>query len=216
MLSNWHAQSTAAVFRELRSTAAGLSHADAQQRLASNGPNQLPETKAPSYLRRFFRQFHNVLIYVLLIATGVTLLLQHYVDAAVIFAVVLINALIGFVQEGKAESALAGLRHMLAPTAMVLRDGKRVQIPAASLVVGDIVLLEAGARVPADIRLLSAHNLQVQEAVLTGESAAVTKQVEVVAHNTPLGSRTNMAYSGTWVTTGQAEGVVVATGSATE
>ncbi|WP_417659405.1 cation-transporting P-type ATPase [Pseudidiomarina sp.] len=216
MLSNWHAEDPAATLRAVNSSKIGLSEAEAALRLAKNGPNALPEPPPPSTLKRFLRQFHNVLIYVLLGATVITLLLHHYVDAVVIFAVVLINAIIGYVQEGKAESALASLRHMLAPTAVVLRDGNRIEVPADNLVVGDIVLLEPGARIPADVRLLSCHNLQVQEAVLTGESEAASKQTKPVAKNTPLGSRASMAYLGTWVTTGQAQGVVVATGTATE
>ncbi|WP_339878086.1 cation-transporting P-type ATPase [Pseudidiomarina gelatinasegens] len=216
MLSNWHAEDAAVILRAVNSSKIGLSEAEAALRLANNGPNALPEPPPPSTLKRFIRQFHNVLIYVLLGATAITLMLQHYVDAVVIFAVVLINAIIGYVQEGKAESALASLRHMLAPTAVVLRSGNRIEVPAEKLVVGDIVLLEPGARIPADVRLLTCHNLQVQEAVLTGESEAVSKQTEPVAVNTPLGSRASMAYLGTWVTTGQAQGVVVATGTATE
>lgn len=216
MQANWHAMPPAAVLQQTQSNTSGLTSVEAEQRFHEQGPNTLPAIKTEPAWKRFIRQFHNVLIYVLLAATGVTLLLQHYVDAAVIFAVVIINAVIGYYQEGKAESALAGLRHMLAPTALVIRDGKRQQLPAEQLVVGDIVILEAGARVPADLRLLEIFSLQVQEAVLTGESHAVTKQTEDLAEQTALGSRSNMAYLGTWVTTGHAQGVVVATGSNTE
>ncbi|WP_404408972.1 HAD-IC family P-type ATPase [Pseudidiomarina marina] len=216
MQANWHAMPPAAVLQQTQSNTSGLTSVEAEQRFHEQGPNTLPAIKTEPAWKRFIRQFHNVLIYVLLAATGVTLLLQHYVDAVVIFAVVVINAIIGYYQEGKAESALAGLRHMLAPTALVVRDGKRQQLPAEQLVVGDIVILEAGARVPADLRLLETFSLQVQEAVLTGESHAVTKQTEDLAEQTALGSRSNMAYLGTWVTTGHAQGVVVATGSSTE
>jgi magnesium-transporting ATPase (P-type) len=216
MQIQWHAMSPADVLQRAQSNLHGLTPDEAQRRLEEQGPNTLPTVKPESAWLRLARQFHNVLIYVLLGATGVTLLLQHYVDAGVIFAVIIINAIIGYYQEGKAESAIAGLRHMLAPTAVVVRDGKQHHIPAEQLVVGDIVMLEAGARVPADLRLLETHSFQVQEAVLTGESEAVSKQIDPLAEQTPLGSRTCMAYLGTWVTTGHAQGVVTATGSHTE
>ncbi|RZQ56048.1 carbonate dehydratase [Pseudidiomarina tainanensis] len=216
MQTQWHAMSSADVLQHTQSNQQGLTSDEAQRRRQQQGPNTLPTIKPEPAWLRLARQFHNVLIYVLIGATGVTLLLQHYVDAGVIFAVIIINAIIGYYQEGKAESAIAGLRHMLAPTALVVRDGKQYHIPAEQLVVGDIVILEAGARVPADLRLLETHSLQVQEALLTGESAAVNKQIDLLAEQTPLGSRACMAYLGTWVTTGHAQGVVTATGSNTE
>jgi calcium-translocating P-type ATPase len=165
---------------------------------------------------RFFLQFHNVLIYVLIGAAVVTGVLQHWVDTGVILAVVLANAVIGFLQEGKAEAAMAAIRGMLAPKASVLRDGLRVSVDGADLVPGDIVLLEAGDKVPADLRVIEARGLAAQEAILTGESVPVEKSQAPVAADAALGDRRSMLWSGTLVTQGTARGLVVATGQATE
>jgi magnesium-transporting ATPase (P-type) len=156
------------------------------------------------------------LIYVLLAASAVTAVLAHWVDTAVIVGVVVINAAIGFIQEGKAERALEAIRSMLSLHASVVRAGKKISIPAEALVPGDIVFLQSGDKVPADLRFLRVKNLQAQEAVLTGESLAVEKAPEPVPETAELGDRSSMAYSGTLVTYGQATGVVVATGEATE
>lgn len=194
----------------------GLSRAEAAARLVKHGPNRLPEApKRPPWLR-FLQQFHNPLIYVLLVAGAVTLALGGHVDSAVIFGVVLINALIGHIQEGKAERALDAVRGMLAARATVLRDGERHQVDAAELVPGDIVLLESGDKVPADLRLLHAKNLRVTEAALTGESAPVDKDSAAVAEAAAIGDRRSMCYCGTLVALGQARGIVVATGVGTE
>jgi magnesium-transporting ATPase (P-type) len=165
---------------------------------------------------RLLAQFHNLLIYVLLGAALIAGAMQHWVDTIVILGVVLVNAVIGFVQEGKAEDALRAIRNMLSSQAMVLRDGRHVSVPAEELVPGDVVLLQSGDKVPADLRLLRAKGLQIQEAVLTGESAAVEKVTDPVTEDAALGDRVCMAYSGTLVTHGQASGIVVATGAATE
>jgi magnesium-transporting ATPase (P-type) len=165
---------------------------------------------------RFILHFHNILIYVLLGAAVVTALLDHITDTVVILAVVIANAIIGFIQEGKAEKALDAIKQMLAPHAAVIRDGKRVTIEGEALVVGDIVLLEAGDKVPADIRLIKVHGLHIQEALLTGESLPVEKQTKPVDENAALGDRTCMAFSGTTVTAGTAHGVVSETGSDTQ
>lgn len=194
----------------------GLSADEARRRLHANGSNQLPVTRAVSPLRRFIRQFNNVLIIVLMLAAAVTAALGHTVDTAVILAVVIANTVLGFIQEGRAEKAIAAVHQMLAPEASVLRDGERQSIPAADLVVGDIVLLESGDKVPADLRLLVANSLAIQEAVLTGESVASDKQTEAVAANLPLGDRYCMAFSGTLVAAGQGRGIVVAAGTDTE
>jgi P-type E1-E2 ATPase len=140
-------------------------------------------------LLRFLSHFHNILIYVLIGAAGITSLLGHVVDTFVIIAVVIINAFIGFYQEGKAEKAMEAIRHMLALRASVIRDGKRQVIPGEELVPGDIVFLEAGDKLPADLRLLKSHGLQIQESILTGESVAVEKQTKPVALDAPLGDR---------------------------
>ncbi len=208
---------TDAVLRRLNVTATnGLAEAEVSERLASFGPNVLRPPRRRGPLIRFFLQFHNVLIYVLLGAALVTAALAHWVDTAVIVGVVVINAVIGFIQEGKAERALEAIRKMLSLYASVTRGGKRIQIPAEDLVPGDIVYLQSGDKVPADLRLLRIKTLQIQEAVLTGESLAVEKNVMEVAEPADLGDRTSMAYSGTLVTYGQATGVVVATGEHTE
>jgi magnesium-transporting ATPase (P-type) len=213
---SWHDQATAAVLAELKAEPRGLSQAEAQKRLAEHGPNRLPEPPRRSALVRFLLQFHNILIYVLLGSAVITAAMGHLMDTLVIVAVVIANAIIGFIQEGKAERAMKSIRHMLAPRATVLRDGERRSVDSEALVPGDIVLLEAGDKVPADLRLLQARGLQVQEAILTGESLPVEKQTNAVAASAPLGERSCLAFSGTLVTAGQGMGVVVATGAATE
>ncbi|MEH0073386.1 HAD-IC family P-type ATPase [Pannonibacter sp. Pt2] len=194
----------------------GLSSPEAAERLAQHGRNELPPPPRRHPAVRFLRQFHNVLIYVLLAAGAVSAGLGHHVDALVILLVVVINAVIGFVQEGKAEAALEALRKMLASHTPVLRDGSRQMIASALLVPGDIVLLEAGERVPADLRILSAHGLRTDEALLTGEAVPADKLPDAVAPAAPLAERSSMAFSGTLVTAGSGTGVVVATGQATE
>ena len=215
-LESWHTESAKIVFESLETTADGLSKQEANNRLVKHGLNRLPESKGRGPLVRFFYQFHNVLIYVLIAASAVTAMLGHWVDASVILSVVFLNAVIGFVQEGKAENALRAIRQMLSPNAMVLRDGRQMTIPAEDLAPGDIVLLQSGDKVPADLRLFRVKGLQIQEAVLTGESIAVEKITDPVALETVIGDRRCMCYSGTLVTHGQGAGVVVATGVQTE
>ena len=212
----WHALTADQVLSTLEADTGGLNDEQAKQRLQTYGPNRLPESKRRSPLQRFFSHFHNLLIYVLLSAALITALLDHWIDTGVILAVVIVNAVIGFIQEGKAEDALAAIRQMLSPQAMVLRDGRRISIKAEQLAPGDVVLLQAGDKVPADVRLLRVKNLQIQEAVLTGESVAVEKQTQPTVADTALADRRCMAYSGTLVSYGHGTGVVVATGSATE
>ena len=213
---DWHAQDDESVLQALSASTQGLTQADAVRRLAEHGPNRLPEQAGRSPLWRFLAHFHSILIYVLLVAAVITALLGHAIDTSVILAVVLANAVIGYLQEGKAEKAMTAIRNMLALRAAVMRDGKRQTLDGEQLVPGDVVLLEAGDKVPADLRLLKVHNLQIQEAILTGESVAAEKQVAPVRSDAALGDRTCMAYSGTLVSTGQAKGVVVATAGTTE
>ncbi|AXE64937.1 carbonate dehydratase [Hyphomonas sp. CACIAM 19H1] len=194
----------------------GLTGGEAALRLEKYGPNRLPAPKGRHPVLRFLSHFHNVLIYVLIGAGLVTALLQHWIDTAVILAVVIVNALIGYIQEGRAEQAMAAIRNMLSPHASVLRGGHRLTVEGEALVPGDIVLLEAGDKVPADLRVIQANNLQVQEAILTGESLPVSKQIEPVAADVPLGDRKSMLFSGTLVASGTARGVVTATGKNTE
>ena len=155
------------------------------------------------------RQFHNPLIYVLLAAAAITLGLRDYLDAGVIVGVVIINAIIGFVQEGRAEQALEAVRSLLANRATVVRDGERHEIDAAELVPGDLVLLESGDRVPADLRLLQIRDLHIDEAALTGESVPVAKQVDPVAARAAIGDRLDLAHAGTVVSRGQGRGIAV-------
>jgi magnesium-transporting ATPase (P-type) len=211
-----HARPAHEVLRALESGPQGLTSAQAAERLAAHGPNTLPEPRAKPALMRFLAQFNSALIYFLLAAAVAASLLGHAVDAAVIVAVVLVNAVVGFLQEGKAERALHAMRRLISPRATVLRDGLRRKVPAAGLAPGDVVLLEAGERVPADLRLLCARGLLVDEALLTGESLAAQKRAEPAPRGAGLGDRHSMAYSGTLVAAGQASGVVVATGARTE
>ncbi|KTD13233.1 cation-transporting P-type ATPase [Legionella jamestowniensis] len=212
----WHEQSVETVLVSLNTTESGLSEDEFLNRLEHYGLNRLQEPKKKSIFFRFLLQFDNILIYVLLIAALITLLLQHWIDTAVILAVVFINALIGFIQEGKAEKALDAIRKMLSPTATVVRDGQRRRVAGEELVPGDIVILEAGNKVPADLRLVKSHGLTIQEAILTGESIPIEKAIHPVPSDTVLGDRSCIAFSGTLVTNGQGKGVVVATGSSTQ
>ncbi|MCI0599448.1 MAG: HAD-IC family P-type ATPase [Beijerinckiaceae bacterium] len=213
---NWSALTPETVLRRLGSSITGLSDIEAARRLAQYGLNRLPSAKRRSALLRLLLQFHNVLIYVLLAASVVTAFLSHLVDMGVILAVVAINAAIGFIQEGKAEKAMDAVRKMLSLQATVIRGERRLVVGAETLVPGDIVFLQSGDKVPADLRLVRVKTLQIQEAALTGESAPVDKDVTAVAPDALLGDRASMAYSGTVVTYGQGTGVVVATGMATE
>ncbi|MET0071735.1 MAG: cation-transporting P-type ATPase [Candidatus Thiodiazotropha sp.] len=216
MQTPWHTIDVDTLLQRIDSSVSGLSMDEAALRLQRYGPNRLPEPKPRHPLVRFLYQFHNVLIYVLIIAGVVTALLQHWLDASVIFGVVIVNALIGHIQEGKAEDALKAIRLMLSPRAMVKRQGKQISIDAELLVMGDIVLLQSGDRVPADLRLVQLKGLQIQESALTGESMPVEKSTQPMASDLTLADRSNMAYSGTLVTHGKGIGVVVTTGAETE
>jgi len=213
---DWHTLTQDELLAALEADLAGLDENEVQRRRALHGFNRLPQPPGKPAIARFLLHFHNILIYVLLGAATITALLNHIVDTLVIIAVVVVNALIGFIQEGKAESAMEAIRQMLAPRAAVIRKGQRQTIDGDELVPGDIVLIEAGDKVPADLRLLQAHGLLIQEAILTGESMAVEKRPEPVARDLALGDRACMAFSGTTVTGGQGRGIVVATGDATE
>ncbi|TVQ67445.1 MAG: cation-transporting P-type ATPase [Balneolaceae bacterium] len=212
----WYALDADAVLEQLKVTTEGLSPAEAEERLNQYGPNKLPEGKKQSALIRFLLHFHNMLIYVLMIAAVVTALLGHWIDTWVIVAVILINAVIGFLQEGKAEKALESIKNMLSLEANVIRDGQRKTISAESLVPGDVVFMQSGDKVPADIRLFKARNFQVEESALTGESVAVEKITGSAEPGSVPGDQTCMAFSGTSVVYGQARGVVTGTGSNTE
>ena len=212
----WHALDGQACLQRLTADRHGLAGTEAAQRLQRHGPNALPAPERVPGWRRFLRHFNDPLILFLLAAALIALFVGHAVDAAVIVVVVTVNAVVGYVQEGNAEQALAALHTMLAPSARVLRDGARVQVDVATLVPGDVLMLEAGDRIPADARVLRARGLRVDESVLTGESVPAEKHADAVAEGADLGSRTSMLYSGTLVAAGQATALVVATGPATE
>ena len=215
---DWHQLTAEAALQRLASDPQhGLGAAEASERLATHGPNVLIEGRRRGPVRMFLDQFTDFMIVVLLIAAVVSGAIGDVTDTVVILVIVVLNAVIGFIQEYRAEAAIAALRQMTAPVARVLRDGRSHSIPAQELVPGDIVLLEAGAVVPADVRLLEVAALQTQEAALTGESAAVHKSVDAqIAHDAALGDRFTMAYKGTLVVHGRARGVVAATGMQTE
>jgi Ca2+-transporting ATPase len=213
----WHTLSTTEVCARLQSTASGLKQSEASRRLAEHGPNELQTGPRLSPWVLLFEQFKNVLILILLAATALSAFLGHGMEAVTIAVIVLFAVLLGFVQEYRAERALEALRQMAAPTATVIRDGRETEVPARELVPGDVVLVQAGDKIPTDARLLEAINLQIQEAALTGESVGVGKHAATL--NQPsmaLGDRRNMAYAGTVASYGRGQAMVVATGMNTE
>ena len=213
----WHVLDAENVLQRLGTNGAtGLDAAEAASRLQKYGPNRLPEGKKRGPLARLLAQFNNVLIYVLLLAGFIKLMLGLWLDGAIILSVVILNALLGFVQEGKAEKALDSIRNMLSAEARTVRASETRMLPAEQLVPGDIVLLESGDKVPADLRLTDVKNLRTEEAPLTGESVPVDKNTEAVSSAATVGDRSNMAFSGTMVVSGRATGIVVATGAETE
>ena len=215
--ANWHEIQVDQVSGLLEShLTTGLTEEEVDTRLRQFGLNQMTQHQRISEWVRFILQFHQPLIYILLAATGITMALGEWVDASVIFGVIFVNAVIGYLQEAKAEKAIDALAQMLQTEATVRRGGKKLRIPSTQLVPGDVVLLQSGDRVPADLRLMLQRNLQVEEAALTGESVPVEKQTEPLASGSILAERTNLAFTGTLVTYGQGEGLVFATGDQTE
>src|SRR5262245_36464666 len=212
----WHAQSVDVVIRALATTTSGLSQNEAALRLDSYGRNELQAFERTSSWHTLAAQFKNVLIVILLAATLLSGVLGHALEAGVIAVIVLFAVLLGFIQEYRAERALEALRKMAAPVAHVIRDGTEHSIPAREVVPGDLVVLRAGDRVPADCRITTAVNLAIDEAPLTGESAAISKTSADLAADIAIGDRRNMAYAGTVVTYGRGQAVVVATGMSTE
>lgn len=215
--TSWHACEVDDALTRLGACADGLTSDEAACRLARDGPNQLPEAPTRTRLATLLHQFADFMIGVLLAAAVVAAAIGEPIEALAILAIVILNALLGFAQEWRAEQAIAALRALAAPHAQVLRNSARRDVPAAELVRGDIVWLDAGARVPADVRLIEAVGLRVDESALTGESVPVDKDARsLYAGDTTLADRRNMAYSGTMVTGGRGLGVVVATAQATE
>jgi magnesium-transporting ATPase (P-type) len=212
----WYVMDASEVFEKIGSHPEGLSENECRRRLEQYGPNRLPEGKKRGPIVRFLSQFNNLLIYVLLVSAVITALIAHWIDSGVIFGVVLINAIIGFIQEGKAEKAMEAIKNMLTFRSSVIRDGSRIQVPADAVVPGDVVLVESGDKIPADMRLFKVKDLFVDESMLTGESVPVEKSVSAVSPDTVLAERHCLAYAGTLVTSGQGSGVVVGTGTDTE
>jgi len=213
----WHTLPAEAAFSRLKSTPAGLTGAEAARRLAKHGPNELQAARRISPATLLLEQFKNVLIVILLLATVISAFLGHGVEAAAIALIVLFAVLLGFWQEYRAERAIEALRQMAAPTAIALRDEQEVEIPARDLVIGDVILLRTGDKIPADVRLTESVNLQIEEAALTGESVPVEKHAEPIADaELVLGDRKNMAYAGTAATYGRGRALVVSTGAKTE
>lgn len=218
---DWHVGERQLSWTALETTIAGLSQVEATDRLARFGPNALPVPAGRYPVLRFLAHFNSAMIYFLFAAAAAAAVLGHAVDAGVILAVVLVNGVVGFVQEGKAERALEAIREMIAPCATALRNGARTSVAVDALVPGEVVMLEPGDRVPADLRLIRARGLLIDEALLTGESVAADKddgeRDDVgLAIDAALGDRGNMAFSGTLVAAGQATAMVVETGTGTQ
>lgn len=217
MTTKWHNLDVQSVLDKLKSSPSeGLNQNEVENRRKEHGKNELPEKKGKHPIIKFLSHFHNVLIYILIIAAVITALMDHWIDTIVILAVVLANAVIGFIQEGKAEKALEGIKKMLSSYAQVMRGGKQQKVKAEELVPGDIVRLKSGDKVPADIRILESKSFRVEESPLTGESKDVKKSSEPVSEGAIIGDQKSMAFSGTMVTYGTATGVVTATGLKTE
>jgi Ca2+-transporting ATPase len=214
---HWHTLPSETVFSRLNSTPDGLTRAEAIRRLAELGPNELRAAHRISAWALLFEQLKNVLIIILLVATALSAFLGHGTEALAIAVIILFSVLLGFVQEYRAERAIEALRQMAAPTATVLRDGEQVEFPARELVPGDVILLRAGDKIPADVRLIEAVNLQIEEAALTGESIPVEKHAAPIpGDDIAVGDRKNMGYAGTAANYGRGRGLVVATGMNTE
>jgi Ca2+-transporting ATPase len=215
--SKWHTLTVSNVRTEVQSSESGLTQSEADRRLEEHGPNELPTGHQVSAWRILFEQFQNVLLVILIVATGLSLVSGHGTEAIIIGIIVIFAVALGFIQEYRAERAIEALQKMAAPQANVLRDGQETQVPARELVPGDVVLFAAGDKVAADCRLAEAHNLQADEAPLTGESVPVEKETGPLAKaDLPPGDRVNMVFAGTAVTHGRGRGIVVATGTHTE
>lgn len=213
----WHSLEPDLILKDINSdTNSGLTTLEYEKRVQKYGKNKLTQKKETSLIIEFLLQFHNPLVYILLIATLVTFVLKEYVDSAVIFGVILVNAIIGFVQEYKAKQAINSLKNMLNTKTTIIRDGKKSLVLSSEITFGDIVILNSGDKIPADLRLLEVKNLKIDESSLTGESVPAEKSIQIVPEQTVLADRINMAYAGTLVSYGQGLGVVVAIGDDTQ
>lgn len=212
----WHSLTISNIFEKLQSSDKGLSDTEALNRLKIFGSNQISTSAATSPIKLFLAQFKNTLIYILLISGFISMLLGHIVDAGVIFGVVLINAVVGFIQEGKAERALESIRSILTTKAVIFRNGHRASIETKYVVPGDIVILESGDRVPADCRIIHSRNLRADESILTGESMPAEKSSDSVDKTAILAERSSMIFSGTLINFGRCTAIVISTGQNTE
>ena len=212
----WHAIKPEEALEELQVTEKGLSAEEVQKRLTAYGPNELRKEKGKSPIKLFYGQFTNVLMVILLIATGLSIAVGEIVDAIIIFVIVVASAVLGFTQEFRSEKAVEALKKMTAPTAIVVRNGKETKIEATALVPGDIILLYTGDKIPADSKLLEAPNLKIDEVALTGESTPVDKHVQELPEETQLNDKRNMVFTGTIVVYGRAKALVTTTGMQTE
>ena len=215
-MNAWHAKEVRNIFSEVRSSEKGLSERDAIKRLAKYGKNELAKEKKTSDILKFLKQLNNPLVYILCVAMIISFVFDHIIDAYVILAVVLINAGVGFIQERKAERAIDALKKMVISYAKIYRDGEIIKIPASQIVLGDVIFLEEGDKIPADARLFDVKNFRTQESSLTGESFPEEKDLKILSTKTPLGDRQNMVFMGTLVVSGNARAVVVATGNETQ
>ncbi|EYE88490.1 ATPase [Fervidicella metallireducens AeB] len=216
-MNNYHSLSKKEIFDKLKTQETGISKSEAEKRINEFGFNEFKEEKGKSTLQKFIEQFKDVLVIILIAAAVISGILGEVADSAIILMVILLNAVLGVVQENKAEESLKALKKMAAPLAKVIRDGNVLEIPSRELVPGDIVILEAGKYVPADLRLIETSNLKIEESSLTGESVPVDKKDVIIEDtNIPLGDRVNLAFMSSMVTYGRGKGVVVATGMNTE
>lgn len=216
VINNHHSKSLSQIFKELNSSEKGLTTERYKRVLAEKGLNEISEKKKKPLIFKFFKQFHSPLVYILLFATIISILINHLVDAIVIFAVVLINAIVGFFQERKAEKAIDLLKTMVVSYAKVYRDGELIKVPSSQIVPGDVIFLEEGDKVPADARLIEINNLKTQEASLTGESFPQEKNIKILPEGTSITDRTNMVFMGTMVVSGEAKAIVVFTANKTQ
>lgn len=214
---DWHCRDVMESLRALDTTAVGLTEVAASTRLRQYGPNELVEKGVKSPVVIVWEQFTNIMVLILIAAAGLSLVLSKFLEAGAILAIVVLFAILGFLQEYRAEKAIAALKKLAVPKVRVYRDGKLQEIPARDLVPGDVIALEAGNLVPADVRIIKSVNLRIQEAPLTGESEPIEKHIEPIEKaEAPLGDRKNMGYMGTTVTYGRGSAVVVNTGMRTE
>src|SRR3989338_7375772 len=213
MIDVWHTKAIGAVLGALTTGEKGLSNTEAAKRYAALGPNVLPEAKPDSYAAIFLRQFESPLIYVLFCASAVAFGMGRFVDGSLILAVLIFNAIVGTIQEGRAQNTLRALKNFVETNATVIREDKEVIIPDKEVVEGDILVLQEGEKVPADARILVSHSLRIDEAALTGEALVVAKSSEALPEqNLKTSEQANMVFKGTYVAAGNGKAVVVATG----